>query len=910
VEKFPEFIVSSKLRRPPLSRDHLHRPQLLSRLDEGLHNTVNLISAPAGYGKSTLASCWIETCGLPFAWISLDRKDDDLRLFLLYFISALRSISEYACTETLSILRSITLPPDSVLTDRLINEMDSIDTNYIVVLDDYHHIQNQQIHTLLSALLNAPPGTMHLVLISRRDPPLPLASLRAKGRMTETRTQNLRLSPEEARNFLQLMSHKPLGDKLVAALCDKSEGWVTGLRLAALAMAQRRDHDILLHNVPTENSYLVDYVVAELISCHEPVVQECILKISILDRFCAPLCEKICFPDAESRSCQINSRDFLQMLEDSSLFITPLDEADEWFRHHHLIQSILQRLLRKRFTAEQVICLYRDASLWFADQGYLEEALSYLLVIEDHESAATLVADYRYDLINREQWYHLDLWLRQFPLDFIKKNVPLLLSKAWVYQRQARYSKLFELLGDLDAIGTSPDNGAGLDLALRGEVATLKSFYCYSTARAERAEQEARFALAHLPEHSYSLRGFSLIILALALQMRGETPESLRVIDTAWNKEEQINPVFRTMLLAALCFHRWIGAELVELQTPAEILIETGTRDGLPETVEVGRFFCGISKFERNELDSAESYLLPVFKKPVKGELVVPSIVTYCQSSFALALACQIKGHPDKAREISETVLHYMLETGNADLLDLCRAFRAELALRQGHSDAAVKWCAGYDPEPLRPVYRFFAPELTFIKAKIAVGGRRTIEEIDRLVVRMHHFYKGLHNTRMMIHLGVLGSAVKNLRGDHKAAVALLGEAIERARHGGIMRPFLDFADQLEKTVQEVAASQPGNAYAVRILQAMAAEQRIASSAPVKKEAKTGLQARVAAEPLSNREIQVLKALQYGGKNKDIAESLYISVETVKRHLSTIYRKLNVENRQQAVHQARKYGIL
>jgi ATP/maltotriose-dependent transcriptional regulator MalT len=512
--------------------------------------------------------------------------------------------------------------------------------------------------------------------------------------------------------------------------------------------------------------------------------------------------------------------------------------------------------------------------------------------------------------MNREQWYHLDLWLKQFPIQFIKKNVPLLLSKAWVYQRQARYSKLFELLGEVEGTDESRENDVQLDLALQSEVATLKSFYYFSTAQAGRAEEAARFALAHLPVNSFSLRGFSLIMLALALQMRGEAAESLRVIDTAWNEEEQITPVFRTMLLAALCYHRWIGAELMELQTPAELLIETGTRDGLPETVEVGRFFCGISSFERNELERAETYLLPVFKKPVQGELVVPSIVTYCQSSFALALTCQIKGQPDKAWEIGEAVLHYMLESGNADLLELSRAFRAELALRQGHRDAAAKWCAGYEPEPLRPVYRFFAPELTFIKAKLAVGGRQTLEEIDRLIVRMHHFYKALHNTRMMIHLGVLGSAVKNLRGDRKAGSALLGEAIEMARHGGIMRPFLDFPDQLQEMVNEVVAGQPDNVHAQRILQAMTVERQSSSAAPVKSQAGAEPDARIAAEPLSHREIEVLKSLQHGGKNKDIAESLYISVETVKRHLSTIYRKLNVQNRQQAVRQARKYGIL
>ena len=441
-----ELILRTKLHRPPVSRDHLHRGHLLDRLNQHRHRPLALVSAPAGYGKSTLVSCWLEACDVPSAWVSLDEDDNDLGLFLSYLVSAIQRIFPATCGATLSMLKVAHLPPVSVWARSLINELDQIEKEFILVLDDYHLIRDKNVHGLITKLLHHPSAFMHLVLIGRRDPPLPLTALRAKGQMVEIRTQDLRFSLDETVTFLQQMTGVPIDNAVAAILEEKTEGWVTGLHLAVLSLSHRKNFKDILAGLPVDNRYAMDYVVSEILSHHLPAVQGYLLKTSVLNRFCAPLCDAVCCSDADSGGSGLNGREFMELLENDNLFVIPLDDEREWFRYHHLFQSLLKRQLKQRLNAEEIVKLHQGASAWFAENGYIEEALSHAHEIGDKEAAARLVKRHRHDMMNREQWHQLNRWLQQFPPDFIQQHPDLRLAKAWTYQRQARYSELFNIL--------------------------------------------------------------------------------------------------------------------------------------------------------------------------------------------------------------------------------------------------------------------------------------------------------------------------------------------------------------------------------------------------------------------------------------------------------------------------------
>ncbi|MGA6925497.1 MAG: hypothetical protein WBY88_07440, partial [Desulfosarcina sp.] len=329
--------------RPPIDAAHLHRGDLLERLKLSQYRPLTLVSAPAGYGKSTMVSCWIESCDVPSAWVSLDESDNDLRLFLTYVISSIENISPDVCTETRSILKVDPLPPVAIIARSLINELDRIENPFILALDDYHLIHNKSIHELIDELLRHPLPLMHLVLIARRDPPLQLTALRARGQMVEIRTGDLRFTLEETSLFLQQMTGATVDDSVAAILEAKTEGWVTGLRLAALSMRHNKDVARKLAELPTENRYVMDYVVTEILSHHPPFVQAWLLKTSVLDRFCAPLCVAVCRSDTDAAVSGLKGRDFLDLLENAGLFVIALDDEREWFRFHHLFQALLKR---------------------------------------------------------------------------------------------------------------------------------------------------------------------------------------------------------------------------------------------------------------------------------------------------------------------------------------------------------------------------------------------------------------------------------------------------------------------------------------------------------------------------------------------------------------------------------------
>ena len=901
----------TKLHRPPIARDHVHRDDLLNRLNQSPHRPLVLVSAPAGYGKSTLVCCWLEACDVPSAWVSLDQNDNDLRLFLNYYILAIQRIFPGACGETRYMLEVDPLPPVSVLVRSLSNELDQIEKAFILVLDDYHLIRDKRIHELIAELLHHPSPFMHLVLIGRRDPPLPLATLRARRQMVEIRTQDLRFSLEETLVFLQQMTGAPVDSSVAAILGERTEGWVTGLRLAALSMRDQRDLKRVLTGLPADNRYVMDYVVTEILSHRPPAVQAWMLKTSVLSRFCAPLCDAVC-SDTDSGACGLNGLEFVELLENANLFVIPLDDDREWFRYHHLFQVLLKRQLKQRHSAKEIVALHKLAGDWFAENGYIEEALAHAHESGDKEAAARLVKHHRHSIMNREQWYQLSRWLQRFPPDFIQQHPDLLLAKAWTCQRQARYSELFAILDELEPTKSILNIESSDGSILWGEIQTLKSFQYYATARGEQSITAAREALNRLPIRYHSARGFALVFLSAALQMKGDPGQARRVVLEALQQEAASITVYKTSLLAALCYTSWIAADLNSLKQTADQLLKHGQKHDLPETIVIGRFFTGILHYQRNDLDLAERFLSRVVGTPGTGKLIVPTIVTYCQSSFALSLTYQAMGLTEKASRIIESVTGYMLETGNADLLELCEVFRADLALRQGNVAEADFWAQNTTPAPLIPAYRFYTPHLTLPKVLLARRTAKSLSEAETLLSRMHDYYASIHSTRVLIDVLVLQALVHDARGDESHALKKLVEAIALAETGRFIRPFLDQGPEMADLLGRMVKQKPKLRYAGQILDVFGNGKTESSSdrSDYRSRSRSSFPDEPLIQPLTNREIEVLRMLAKGTSNNEIARRLFISPETVKRHLSTIYRKMDVKNRHQAVISAKSIGIL
>ncbi len=425
-------ILITKLYRPPVPPNAEPRTALLAQLERNRHRTMTLISAPPGYGKTTLASMWMETTDWPSAWVSLDEEDNSFSSFLVYLLAALRQLIPEMKMLPEELLHSSIPSPPAVIARYLLNDLAQADTSFMLVLDDLNLVREPKVSEVLAELLRHPARTMHLVVISRRDPPLPLAAMRARRQMTEVRAQDLRFTVTEAGGMLSKALSREIDERTAAAWVEQTEGWVTALHLAALSLRHRKEHEGLGPAEPVGGQYLQDYLLDEVLAKVPPEYLPWLLATALVDRFCASLCEALSRPAGRDEASEksLGGEEFVRWLQEANLFVVALDAERRWFRYHHLFRQLLVDALLRHPQPVDAVAVHKRASHWFVQHGLIEEAIRHDLDAGDTASATQLVAQHRHGPINADQWHELDRWLRQFPEDVVANDPILTLSQA------------------------------------------------------------------------------------------------------------------------------------------------------------------------------------------------------------------------------------------------------------------------------------------------------------------------------------------------------------------------------------------------------------------------------------------------------------------------------------------------
>lgn len=391
-------LISTKLNMPRRTSDLILRPRLIDKLNQGLDHKLTLVSAPAGYGKTTLLLSWLETCARPSVWLSLDEHDNYLPRFFRYIIAAIQSRFPHACKTTLELLQTQLVHQSDYLVAALVNDIAAIDEAFIFALDDYHLIHHPDIHQLMQALIKAQPAQLHLAIAARVDPPLALSRLRANHQLTEVRVRDLRFSAEEAVRFFHETVGEDVDQATAVGLNQLAEGWTVGLRLAALSFHTGRDGTAILAGYRSGASdFVTDYLMGEVLERQPAALQEFLLRTALVDRFCADLCRAICFDILQDGA---NVTEQLARIKRTSLFLTPLDAEEGWYRYHHLFTEMLRHRLLRLHSQEQVVALHLRAAEWFAAHGYLDEAIQHALAADDVAYAVQLVEGRTQNLLN------------------------------------------------------------------------------------------------------------------------------------------------------------------------------------------------------------------------------------------------------------------------------------------------------------------------------------------------------------------------------------------------------------------------------------------------------------------------------------------------------------------------------
>jgi LuxR family maltose regulon positive regulatory protein len=745
---------------------------------------------------------------------------------------------------------------------------------------------------------------MHLVVATRRDPPLSLMELRARGQMTEIRVQELRFSAGEIAQFLQQVMGMKVDEKTAAVLEKKTEGWVAGLRLAVLSLRERTDLDRILEDLPDDNRYVMDYIITEVLSRQPPTIQELLLATALLKRFCAELCEAVCPQSLEAGTCEITGLEFLERLEQSNLFVIPLDDQRHWFRYHHLFQQLLLRQLKSRFSPDKIDVFHHRAGTWFAENGLLEEALHHILAAGDIPKAALLVAKHRHDLMNKEQWHRLRGWLDLLPRHTVEASPELLLAKAWLL---IGWPEMAEVMSRIESLLTEMAPDATSVIKLQCELDTLRSLVFYHMAEGQQAFNFAQRALQTFGREQNSIAGLAAMLLGLSYQMLGDLESARKAVHKAFKEVKVKGSTYHARVMLTLCFMDYMEADLKGALQSAKQCLKLGRQFKLAECSAHGHYFLGICHYNRNDLATAESYLIPVVKGPY-----ITNSHNFAFSAFALALTYQTLGRPIEAQEMVDLVVNHALEIHNTSLLQTAQAFQAEVALRQGYVAEAGHWAKTFDPYPFSVAYRFYVPQITLAKWFLAQDSKKGQQQAADLLSRLHDFFASSHNSSLLIDVLALQALLYYARDNEAEAMSALDRAITLAEPGGFIRPFLDLGSQMAELLSRLSDQTMASGYVGQIMEAFGKDKTVAQPTPTQDHASAMVPASAGAlsELLTHREMEILRLLGPGLTNKEIASKLFISPETVKKHTQSIYHKLNVSNRRQAVARAYELGIL
>jgi LuxR family maltose regulon positive regulatory protein len=912
-------LLQTKLYVPSVWPELVSRPRLMARLDAGLGRRLTLVSAPAGFGKTTLLSEWVACCDCPVAWFSLDESDNDPTRFLAYLATALSRVEGVKATiggAALGMLQSPRPPPAEAVLTPLINEIAALPHKILLVLDDYHLIEAQAVHDALTFLLaHLSPHTssggqcqgLHLVIASREDLQLPLARLRARGQLTELRAADLRFTSSEAAEFLNRAMGLGLSAEDIAALEARTEGWIAGLQLAAISLQGRKNVTAFIQSFTGSHRFVLDYLIEEVLELQSESVQDFLLQTVVLDRLTGDLCDALTGRD--------DGRATLEGLERANLFLVPLDEERRWYRYHRLFADLLRQRLRRRHP-DWVPTSHLRASRWYEKERFVDEAIEHALRAGDFRRAAGLIARVAETVWVRGDGTKLRRWLDGLPQELVFSKPALCVFYAWSLFAAGQQGAAEQSLqaaeralepGTDGAPETAPlaqSQLSGSDREkLRGRIAATRAFFAFYRGDVPAISRYARRALEYLPAQDLAWRSAATNVLGDAYDFKGEMAAAYRARLEALEVSRAAGNSYQIMIanLKLAIVLRRQG----RLQRVIEICrqqMQMAREHGMSQTVVAGWLLAiwGEVLAELNDLDRAVQRA----RKGVElcergGDLAMLGWSYLCLTRVLFS-----RGELTEAAEIVHKLEHTAREYDVPPWITNLRAvWQARLWLAQGRLEAAFQWAQERGLDAAGASTYLHEMEHIVLARILMAQGR--LDEATGLLQRLLGAAEAGRRTTRMIEILALQALAFQTGGKPTQAMNALERALTLAEPGGFLRIFVDEGRPMARLLHQAAARGVAPDYARRLLAAFpVAEPKQAAPS------KAQVLGSELVEPLSEREIEVLQLIAEGLTNREIAARLFLSLNTVKAHTRNIYGKLGVHSRTQAVGRAQALGIL
>lgn len=905
----PNPILATKLYIPIPRPKIVLRPRLIDQMNKGLHRKLTIISAPAGFGKTTLVSEWVANCERSVAWLSLDEGDNDTIHFLTYIVAALQTVAPEIGVETLRMLQSAQPPQNESVLTILLNEIATHPDNIILVLDDYHVIEDKAIGNTLTFLLEHLPSQIHLVITSREDPNLPLARLRARDQLTELRATDLRFTDSEAAEFLNQAMALSLSAEDIAILESRTEGWIAGLQLAALSMQGHKDTSNFIKSFTGSHHFVLDYLVEEVLQQQPKRIQDFLLCTSILDRMCGPLCDAVLLDSSEL------GRDTLENLEHNNLFISPLDNVRHWYRYHHLFGSLLRQRLGQNRTSEEIAGYHLRASDWYENNSDRTQAFYHAIAAGDYSRAAMLAEKHWREMSESFQYAVWLGWAKQLPDEVIRSRPVLCTQIAWGYMDISEVDASESYLRDAERCLNGPMEEMVVVVeeqfrALPARIAIVRTYNAQSVGDFTAAVKYAELAIKHAPEEDHFLRAQTNAILGGTYWANGDLDAACKSMsDWIENAQKAGNFIFA----------------IASASGKADILTEQGHLREALRTYQQSLQLAMEHEAESQRIIAHHHLGLALLYHEMRED---ETAAQYFQKSMELGLQSVLRDwtyrkHLAQARlKVSEGALVAALDSLDEashhyvrSLIPNTRpvdALKVRIYLRQGRMENIQEWVRvhGFSvKDDLSYLHEF--EYITFARVLLAEykvnGKERVVQDALSLLKRLLKAAEDKKRMGSMIEILIVTALAHHAVGNTTQAFASLERSLLLAMPEGYLRTFADEGEpmqsllsafQLQIDKQPRSQQQELVVYMGKLLSAFA--QATSTTKPA-----AGM-----VEALSPRELDVLRLIAQGLSNLEISKRLFLALNTVKGHNRIIFGKLHVQNRTEAVVRARELDLI
>jgi len=895
-------LLTTKLRMPPLRSDIVHRAQLVSSVNSKLNSRFVLVSAPAGYGKTTLLVEFLTEYKYQAAWLTLDSGDNDPVRFFTYLISSVQNVAPQIGKAAIDLFRSAQLQlsgVEPILID-LLNELSSLQDNLYIILDDYHVIENSAIHSALVFMIEHLPPTVHLVLATRISPPMPLARWRLRGQMEEINVSDLEFTHEEATALFTKVIKISLSSDDISALKSRTEGWIAGLQMAALSLRDRKDASRFIQTFSGTQRYIMDYMLEEVLSVQQENMQEFLLQTSILEHLNGPVCEYI--------TGHKNAQNILQELEKSNMFIIPLDDRREWYRYHNLFTDLLRSHL-KRTQPETMVTLHHKAAEWYERNGMVDDAVHHMLVLGDYEHLVHLVEQNALSVLSRGEIETVQRWIRLIPYELVLNHPFLCILQAWIFVLSGQADNVEPLLAHAEmGIGASIPPGVARDM--RGTIAATRAFTALAAGNMASAVCHALMADELLGKENYGMRVSIQFVLGSQHWLDGDivkAEEAFTRMSELGRKVNSIWTISDANSELGVCLK--IAGKLRQAAQLYRETMELAFEKDAHRFGMIAKIDVGLSDVLRewNDLESAQKLITDAIDRMKWWKVPSNLVIAYIYLGRILRTQGDLEGAYEVLQEAEQLKQRLAVF---APLPAMIEAERVKLWLKQGNLIAAESWAQKNYPSEGSTSNEQKFKLIAVSRVLIALG--KTKEAVD-LLIRLACDAEQRGRTGELIEIMVLQALALRAENDVSNATDVLEKCLMLAEPEGYVRVFVDESAPMVELLLAIRKRQLAGKgvtsinkrYINRILEAFTVLEL--GKDTLKKDAPTAYRL---LEPLSSRELEVLRLIANGLTNKEISEKLFVTIGTVKAHTANIFRKLDVNNRTQAAALARDLQLL